>query len=102
VGVLSPSLRTIFNLESEVAWLRAGHRPPLKLYVQFPAYSFAFVQRLWQLQPAYSWSPNLVLTSFIQYETDSQTLGSNTRLRWTVKPGNDVSSFGIGRGRNSC
>ncbi len=50
----------------------------------------AFVQRLWQLQSAYSWSPNLVLTSFIQYDTDSQNLGSNTRLRWTVKPGNDV------------
>jgi hypothetical protein len=25
---------------SEVARLRAGHRPPLKLYVQFCAYSF--------------------------------------------------------------
>ena len=48
------------------------------------------VQRLWQLQSAYSWSPNLALTSFIQYDTESQNLGSNTRLRWTVRPGNDV------------
>jgi hypothetical protein len=50
----------------------------------------SFVQRLWQLQSAYSVSPNLALTSFIQYDTDSQNLGSNTRLRWTVKPGNDI------------
>ncbi len=49
-----------------------------------------FVQRLWQLQTGYSWSPNLALTSFIQFDTESQNLGSNTRLRWTVKPGNDI------------
>jgi hypothetical protein len=49
-----------------------------------------FVQRLWQVQSAYAWSPNLVLTSFIQYDSESQNLGTNTRLRWTLKPGNDV------------
>ncbi len=49
-----------------------------------------FVQRLWQLQSAYAWSPNLVLSSFIQYDTASQNLGANTRLRWTLKPGNDL------------
>ena len=37
-----------------------------------------FVQRLWQLQSGYSWNPNLLLTSFIQYDTDSRNLGSNT------------------------
>lgn len=49
-----------------------------------------FVQRLWQLQAAYAWSPNLVLTSFIQYDTESQNVGANTRLRWTIRPGNDL------------
>src|SRR5260370_15374979 len=49
-----------------------------------------FVQRLWQLQSSYSWSPNLALTSFIQYDTESRNLGSNTRLRWTIRPGNDL------------
>ena len=49
-----------------------------------------FTQRLWQLQTAFAWSPNLVLTSFIQYDTESQNLGSNTRLRWTMRPGNDL------------
>jgi hypothetical protein len=49
-----------------------------------------FVQRLWSVQGAYAWNPNLVLSSFIQYDTESQNIGTNTRLRWTIKPGNDL------------
>jgi hypothetical protein len=49
-----------------------------------------FVQRLWQFQSAMAWNPNLVLTSLVQYDTESQNLGANTRLRWTIKPGNDL------------
>jgi len=32
--------------------------------------------------------PDLVLSSFVQYDTESQNIGTNTRLRWTIKPGN--------------
>jgi hypothetical protein len=49
-----------------------------------------FVQKLWQAHLAYAWNPNLILTSFIQYDTESQNVGTNTRLRWTIKPGNDL------------
>jgi hypothetical protein len=49
-----------------------------------------FVQRLWSVRAAYAWNPNLVLSSFIQYDTETQNIGTNTRLRWTVKPGNDL------------
>lgn len=49
-----------------------------------------FVQRLWSARMAYAWNPNLVLSSFIQYDTESQNVGANTRLRWTIKPGNDL------------
>jgi hypothetical protein len=49
-----------------------------------------FVQRLWQLQSAYAWNPDLILTSFIQYDSESKNIGTNTRLRWTLKPGNDL------------
>jgi Domain of unknown function (DUF5916) len=49
-----------------------------------------FVQRLWSVQGAYAWNPNLVLSSFIQYDTESQNVGANTRLRWTLRPGNDL------------
>ena len=50
----------------------------------------SFVQRLWKLQFVYAWNPNLVLTSLVQYDTEAQNLGTNTRLRWTLKPGNDL------------
>ena len=50
----------------------------------------SFVQRLWQLETAFAWSPNLVLTSFIQFDSESQNLGTNTRLRWTLKPGREL------------
>ena len=49
-----------------------------------------FVQRLWSVRAAYAWSPNLVLSSFIQYDTASENVGTNTRLRWTIRPGNDL------------
>jgi hypothetical protein len=49
-----------------------------------------FVQRLWQFQSAFAWNPNLVLTTFVQYDTESQNVGTNTRLRWTIKPGDDL------------
>jgi len=35
-------------------------------------------------------SPDLNLSSFIQYDTDSKSLGSNTRLRWTFDPAGDL------------
>jgi uncharacterized protein DUF5916 len=34
-------------------------------------------------------SPDLNLSSFVQYDTDSRTVGSNTRLRWTFDPAGD-------------
>jgi hypothetical protein len=49
-----------------------------------------FVQRLWQVNLNYAFSPNLVLTSFLQYDNESQNIGNNMRLRWTIKPGNDL------------
>jgi hypothetical protein len=49
-----------------------------------------FVQKLYQFNFTYAWNPNLVLTSFIQYDSETQNLGTNTRLRWTIKPGNDL------------
>ncbi len=32
----------------------------------------------------------LVWSSFLQYDTESQNVGNNMRLRLTVKPGNDL------------
>lgn len=49
-----------------------------------------FVQRLMQLNLVYAFNPNLVLSNFLQYDTESQNVGNNMRLRWTLKPGNDL------------
>ncbi|MBI4521927.1 MAG: carbohydrate binding family 9 domain-containing protein [Gemmatimonadetes bacterium] len=35
-------------------------------------------------------SPDLQLASFVQYDTDSESIGSNTRLRWTFHPLGDL------------
>jgi uncharacterized protein DUF5916 len=35
-------------------------------------------------------SPDLNVSSFIQYDTDSKSVGSNSRLRWTFDPAGDL------------
>jgi hypothetical protein len=48
-----------------------------------------FVEKLWQFNGTLSWSPDLSLSSFVQYDNVSFDLSSNTRLRWTFRPGDD-------------
>jgi hypothetical protein len=48
-----------------------------------------FVEKLWQFNGALSWSPDLSLSTFVQYDNVSFALSSNTRFRWTFKPGDD-------------
>ena len=49
-----------------------------------------FIQRLWQLKVAYAFTPDLILSSYTQYDSESHNLGTNTRLRWTLRPGKDL------------
>ena len=49
-----------------------------------------FVQRLWQVNTTYAVNSYTSLTSFLQFDSVSQTLGNNLRLRWTLRPGNDL------------
>jgi hypothetical protein len=49
-----------------------------------------FVQRLWWQRITLAWNPNVVLSSFIQYDSVSRNLGTNTHLRWTLKPGREL------------
>ncbi len=48
------------------------------------------VQRLWQLRVTFAFTPDLILSSYIQYDSESRNLGTNTRIRWTLHPGNDI------------
>ncbi|MCP4902553.1 MAG: carbohydrate binding family 9 domain-containing protein [bacterium] len=49
-----------------------------------------FTQRMYQLKTYLAFSPDLVLSLFGQFDSESENLGFNTRLRWTIKPGNDL------------
>jgi hypothetical protein len=49
-----------------------------------------FIQRLWQLKTVYAASPDLVVSLFTQYDSESRDLGLNSRLRWTIQPGRDL------------
>jgi len=48
-----------------------------------------FVQRLWQYQFTFALNPQIGVSSFIQYDNQSRNVGSNTRFRWTIRPGDD-------------
>ncbi len=49
----------------------------------------SFAERLWQLNVVYAFTPDLLLSAYTQYDNDSNNLGINTRLRWTIRPGTD-------------
>ncbi len=49
-----------------------------------------FTQRLYQLRVVYAFTPDLILSSYAQYDSESRDVGLNTRLRWTLQPGNDL------------
>jgi hypothetical protein len=49
----------------------------------------SFTQQLWGLQLTCAFTPNVVFTSFDQYDTVSRQIGTNTVFRWTIAPGRD-------------
>lgn len=49
-----------------------------------------FVQVLTGIRAQVNVSPDLTLASYIQYDNESDSVGSNTRLRWTFRPQGDL------------
>ena len=45
---------------------------------------------MYSLRARANFSPDLQLTSFVQYDDDSRKIGTNTRLRWTFHPLGDL------------
>ena len=37
-----------------------------------------------------AFTPDLILSIYVQYDSESRNLGTNTRLRWTIRPGTDL------------
>lgn len=49
-----------------------------------------FDRKLYRIRAGYDFNPDLRIASFIQYDSDSDVLGSNTRLRWIITPGREL------------
>ena len=49
-----------------------------------------FAQRLWQLKLVWAFTPDLILSSYSQYDSESRDFGMNNRFRWTIRPGRDL------------
>lgn len=49
-----------------------------------------FIIRLTQLNAAYSFTPDLALAVFTQYDNVTGETGVNARLRWIIQPGRDL------------
>ncbi len=49
-----------------------------------------FIERLHQVRWTWAFSPDLGLSLFAQQEVGARNLGWNARLKWTVRPGDDI------------
>ena len=49
-----------------------------------------FVARIYSARVNYSVSPFLSFSNFVQYDNESRGLGWQSRMRWILKPGNDI------------
>ncbi len=49
-----------------------------------------FIARIYSAQINYAVSPSLSFSNLIQYDNRSDNLGLQSRVRWTLKPGNDL------------
>jgi hypothetical protein len=49
-----------------------------------------FVARVWALRADYAFSPFFTVANFLQYDNESRNLGWQSRLRWILKPGNEL------------
>lgn len=72
--LLAPHLQLSFDTRQTFARLREG----------------SFVARVFLLRANYSVSPYLTFFNFVQYDNESRDLGWQSRVRWILKPGNEV------------
>ncbi len=71
---LPPRFTFIFSTNQTFARLPEGH----------------FIARIFTSNVNYAFSPRLSLTNLIQYDNRSRNLGWQSRVRWTLQPGNDL------------
>jgi hypothetical protein len=71
---LAPHFQTSLSLDQTFARLREGN----------------FVARVFSLRANYSVSPYLTFFNLVQFDNESRDLGWQSRVRWIIKPGNEV------------
>jgi hypothetical protein len=49
-----------------------------------------FTQYLYSTRLELKFTPDIQLSSFVQYDNESESMGTNTRLRWTFTPSGDL------------
>ena len=77
VGIdLKPSIHFAFGLETE------------RNEVSLPGGDFSTT--VFALKGDYNFSPNLSWANLLQYDSESREVGVQSRLRWILKPGNDL------------
>jgi hypothetical protein len=70
--------------------------PPWFTFVVTTTQTFArlpegrFIARIFTSNINYAFSPRLSLSNLIQYDNRSRNLGWQSRVRWTLQPGNDL------------
>jgi len=67
-------LRLELNLEHDNGHLNEGN----------------FTLNVGQFKVVYAFTPDLILSSNIQYDSESRDVSANTRFRWTIRPGTDL------------
>ncbi len=82
---------TIRGYEFEFTWRRDRHLTTSltweKNWIRLKEGDFNTTLLIYRLD--YSFTPFITLANFVQYDTDSQNIGLQNRLRWILKPGNE-------------
>ncbi|MGH9802105.1 MAG: hypothetical protein ACRD82_17220, partial [Blastocatellia bacterium] len=71
---IAPRFRFTFETDQTFARLKEG----------------SFVARIFATRIDYAFSPLLTVSNLIQYDNESRNLGWQSRVRWIMRPGNDL------------
>jgi uncharacterized protein DUF5916 len=96
-GSVSGSFGDYWSGTAKTFRVTAGYKIPPYFLINLSAdYTFArlpqgrFVARIYTAQINYAASPFLSFSNLIQYDNQSRNLGWQSRIRWILRPGNDI------------
>jgi hypothetical protein len=81
-----------YDFDTTLLWRKDEHLTTSievnQYWVRLPQGNFQ--TRLMLYTIAYAFSPLLTMSNTVQYDTDSQNIGVQSRVRWIIKPGNEL------------